>query len=307
MIIIAHREGPGRAVLLFGLGGVGRALRDALTGHVGETVDEFKTDWGERTRFREGLDEVVQCCERLALAGCKTFHVAWCAGKAGFGSTVQEVRAELELFKDVVGLETRLAALGAVYYHVVSSAGGLFEGQRLVGPDTAPIPLRPYGEMSLAKETLALAMEKPEGVCVYRPSAVYGASSPTGRLGLIGALIRNSLLCRETAIVGRLATLRDFVHVSDVASFICRKIRGDIGGRHVWMLVSGRPVSIGEVVRLVERQGRPAFLRLDSSPANAADITFSPAARAPGFESGELGARINKLYPSAQSQLLRAS
>ena len=307
MIIIAQGEGPERAVLLFGLGGVGRALRDALIGHGGETVGEVETDWGERTRFRKGLDEVVQCCERLALAGCKTFHVAWCAGKAGFGSTAKEVSAELQLFDDVTGLAARLAALGAVYYHVVSSAGGLFEGQRLVGPDSAPAPLRPYGEMSLAKEELSLALEKPEGVCVYRPSAVYGASSPTGRAGLIGALIRNALLCRETAIVGRLATLRDFVHVEDVAKFISRKICDDMAGRHVWMLVSGRPVSIGEVVRLIEQLGRPAFLRLDSSPDNAADITFSPAVRAPGFESGELGARINRLYRSAQSQLLRVS
>jgi nucleoside-diphosphate-sugar epimerase len=293
--------------LLFGLGGVGRALRDALIERHEAEVQHVETDWSERARFRRGLDEVVQCCARLANAGCKTFHVAWCAGKAGFGSTVDEVSAELELYEDVVGLEARLFALGAVFYHIISSAGGLFEGQRLVGPASTPAPLRPYGEMSLAKETLSLGMEKPAGVCIYRPSAVYGASSPMGRIGLIGALIRNSLLCRETAIVGRLGTLRDFVHVGDVANFISRKICGDVTGRHVWMLVSGRPVSIAEVVRLVEQQGRPAFLRLDSSPANAADITFSPAVRAPGFESGELGARINRLFRDTQSQLLRAS
>jgi nucleoside-diphosphate-sugar epimerase len=307
MIIIAQGRGPERAVLLFGLGGVGRALRDALIKLDKAEVEYIETDWSERALFRKGLEEVLRRCELLALSGCKTFHVAWCAGKAGFGSTAQEVGAELELFEDVIGLETRLSALGALFYHVVSSAGGLYEGHRLVGPESAPTPQRPYGEMSLAKETFALAMEKPEGVCIYRPSAVYGASSPTGRVGLIGALIRNSLLCRETAIVGRLGTLRDFVHVGDVANFISRKICVDIGGRHVWMLVSGRPVSIAEVVRLVEQQGKPVFLRLDSSPANAADITFSRAVRAPGFESGELAARINKLYRSAQSELLRAS
>ena len=71
---------------------------------------------------------------------------------------------------------------------MISSAGGLFEGQTFCDARSAPTPQRPYGEGKLNQEQLAWGRKGDAKIHIFRPSSVYGVS-PSGRIGLVTALI----------------------------------------------------------------------------------------------------------------------
>src|ERR1041385_672024 len=78
-------------------------------------------------------------------------------------------------------------------FHLLSSAGGLYNGQRNVGRDSVPFATNPYGRAKLEQERqLHLALAHTQRM-IYRPASVYGFAGPGTRLGLVAALIHNSI------------------------------------------------------------------------------------------------------------------
>ena len=88
----------------------------------------------------------------MALAGLpedgQRNTVVWAAGRAGFSASADECESELAAFEDAAkaigDLVTQRGERG-FSLHLVSSAGGLYEGLHRVSTDSPMSPKRPYG------------------------------------------------------------------------------------------------------------------------------------------------------------------
>lgn len=284
------RAAPRRqTVLLFGDGLLGTAIRDRL--------DQDRR-WRRRREAWSWTDADAQRAQLAALRSiwdeAEAVDVVWAAGKAGFGARDAECAEEQAAFDRIMGQFAELAAdHPATTVHLLSSAGGLFEGQRLVTPETAPTPRRPYGHLKLAHEA-TLVRQANLHHRIYRLTSVYGPVQGQARRGLIATLILNGLSNRVTRLVGHMHTLRDYTFTADIARFVV----GRVDGAHdapdeVALLASGRPASIHEIKGRVEATlGRPLYVSFDGRPSNAADMTFSRATWAPGWSVSDLSTNL---------------
>ncbi|MEM9435432.1 MAG: NAD-dependent epimerase/dehydratase family protein [Pseudomonadota bacterium] len=268
--------------LLFGQGLVGHAVAASLAASAPDSQRHSQPyDWysaAARADIRKDL------ARHVAAAGARVVSIVWAAGRAGFGATETDMAAEDVAFTEIVAFGQALEETGCrVALHLVSSAGGLFEGQSHVGLATLPAPQRPYGHAKLAQE--AALMASGLEASIYRLSSVYGYL-PGGRLGLISTLMLNALEGRVTPITGHMDTRRDYVLAADTGAFIAGCImRGD-NGHDPFLLASGQSASIVQILEAVQAAlGEvPLDLDLAEAPNNAADMSFDPAALPAGWE-----------------------
>jgi UDP-glucose 4-epimerase len=206
--------------------------------------------------------------------------ILWAAGRAGFDATQEETEQEYKNFQRVLEFGQKIVETSStpqVHFHMTSSAGGLFEGQRDISLQSIPNPLRNYGILKLKQEQLLLSTRYFKNINIYRISSVYGPLFYGHRQGLITVMIENNLTGKPVRIVGRMNTLRDYVWAGDVATFIARKLIDRSGsGQNVLFLVSGNAVSIEEVIAIVEKitLKRTSLVQSDVL-TNSQDITFS--------------------------------
>ena len=146
----------------------------------------------------------------------------WSAGKGGFGMKQSDTLREMNSFSEVV--EMAIAMLREnpsclVRFHMLSSAGGLFEGQRNVNTASLPAPRRPYGSLKLSQEKI---LDDCNGLIrfIYRPTSVYGFAGLNHRLGLIPTLLWNGSKNKVSTIFGAPETLRDYVWADDIGAFM---------------------------------------------------------------------------------------
>ena len=174
---------------------------------------------------------------------------------------------------------------------VVVSSGGTVYGHA----DTLPIvesvqtnPVSPYGITKLTQEKYALMFHRLHGtpVSIVRPANAYGAGQRafTGQ-GFIATAMGAILKGDEVTVFGESGTVRDYIHVADVARGILAVLeRGDAG--EVYNLGSG----IGRNNREVLEAIAPLAARHDLSvrvrvaPAREFDV------RANILDSGKLQA-----------------
>jgi UDP-glucose 4-epimerase len=222
----------------------------------------------------------------------KRIDIVWAAGRAGFAASLEELHSELDAFMDVVAWTRFLPSVfpdSVLAFHMMSSAGGLFEGQRFVDTHATPSPLRPYGQAKLTQEEVAKDLGRRFQVHIYRPSSVYGFSHERGRAGLVNALFLNAKRNTVSRIYGGLDTERDYVFAMDIANFVfrCFSWRGE--GVQIHLLASGRPATLTEIIRIVQKVlGRPIYLKLDSQPTNASHITYRVSALPIGWQATDL-------------------
>ena len=223
----------------------------------------------------------------------------WSAGSGGFVLSDEDADREAEAFEACLAafsaIRSQVGTTSRVRFHFVSSAGGLFESQRLVDGCSLPEPLRPYGRLKLRQEQLAEVAVGASDLHVYRLSSVYGRIRPGRRSGLVSTLVFNTLRQRVSTIRGRLDTLRDYVWADDIGRYIYeRMMNQDIGG-DVVILASGRPASIHDVRSLVHRvSGKTSYIHCASSD-NAEHITFSPSVLPSGFEASSMETNVRRL------------
>lgn len=208
--------------------------------------------------------------------------MVWSAGRTNFFSTDEEIHTENESFTEAMQLAQSLKdELDATRMHVhfLSSAGGLFEGQRVVNRASEPAPHRPYGRMKWHQERELFETLDAGETSVYRPSSVYGPMVRPRKHGLINHLVNNASNRRITVLDAHVMALRDYVYSGDVGEFIARRITFSDSGTirtPVNFMVSGRCASIFEVVARIERVMKLRVrYRFDESFGNSANITFS--------------------------------
>jgi nucleoside-diphosphate-sugar epimerase len=294
---------PAQILVVLGAGLIGTATARALSRRAPLSRRTLPLDWndaGIQARQLAALEgEITRALVQAANAS-PCLSLLWSAGRAGFNADHAETAGELASFQAALGLAKRIAmdAPGAqVAFHLISSAGGLFEGQRQVSRDAVPAPCRAYSLLKQRQEELVAAA--PIASRVYRLSSVYGYMLPGQRMGLISQLLLNGIRHRLTHITGRMSTLRDFVFVEDIADFLARSMLSDDACRSAppVILAQGKPTSIWEIRRLVENVlGHPLYVSYSLIPENSADTTFAPAALPAGWRPSDLGSNIRRIY-----------
>ncbi len=303
--------GQPHAVLILGGGLIGGAIEQSLVRRAGFKAQYLPLDWSDAAVFDGHFHAAVDAMTRLALG---RLDWVWAAGRAGFGADEPQVQAELTRFEGFLNhiraASTALAGI-PMRMHLISSAGGLYEGCRSVTARTEPRAERPYGILKMQQEQLAREHFEGERLHIYRPSSVYGFIRPNRRNGLAAVMIANALLHRTTTFSGRLDTLRDYVWVDDLADFVTQHIcdrnpdpgpgHGHGHGRHnVYLLASARPTSIHEMRTLVEHATRqPVYIQYLTSHDNAEHITFSPSALPPRWYPSEPQTNIRRMVMDA--------
>lgn len=176
-------------------------------------------------------------------------------------------------------------------------AGGGPVVWELVGEDA---PLRPrslYAASKLAQEHFALAWCLSTGgsVTALRYHNVYGDHMPQNTpYSGVAAMFRSSLEAGESPKVYEDGgQTRDFVHVGDIADANVLAVAAELPGFTPLNICSGRPISIGEVARLLADarggpgpaltgQFRPGDVRhIVADPARAAEVLGFRAAVSP--------------------------
>lgn len=270
-------------VAIFGVGLVGEAIGNRLqSAHVAAIAD-FPFSWEDPEAWAAQFSAIAACIGGLVerAEGGSQIDLVWSAGRAGFAGAEEDFRQEIESFKSILAFAQSLAALPAqppVRFHLISSAGGLFEAQHHVSPTSIPKPLRAYGRAKLEQETLLAGLPKHVARVVYRLSSVYGFSKGGDRLGLIGTLIQSAINNRTTPIFGKPETLRDYVFADDVGKFVAQRIAARGGASETLLLASGKPSSVAEVIGLIEHVlDRKLLLQFELGD-NTSSNTFAPAA-----------------------------
>lgn len=297
---------PERDVLVFGSGAIGGAIVRHLLRRRAFSPQTFVVPWSDPRARVEALSDVALEVQRRAPE--RPVSVIWAAGRAGFSATEAEAADELLAYRNVIDLVKRLhqASGGMPHaFHLISSAGGLYEGRAVRAPSEAPAPLRSYGRLKLAQEQHAVTELSGTGVAVYRPSSVYTAPGRGARIGLIGVLVNNGMAQRPTTIVGALDTLRDYVMAADVATYVAESALRDVEHDDTpHMLVSGEPASILQVVTIVEAVVRRRLYVRVAESWNAHNITFSPAVKADRFRTTQLSVGARMVYSAALGSAL---
>lgn len=276
-------------VAMFGMGLVGRAIATSLLRLSDWTSQEFAFSWNDPSQRMADGKQIEQFLIGTTPppAGYDVYRVGrldivWAAGRAGFASSQAEVEQELEAFQDVLKLSERLcqqAPTAQHAFHLFSSAGGLFEGQRQVTRETTPAPQRPYGTLKLEQEKHLAATPQEVAKLIYRPSSVYGYSGTGLRVGLVSALVQNGIRHRVSRIFGEPHTIRDYVLASDIGTFLAKHLTGPPSNSQIFLLASGKPSSMFEMLHKIEQAvGRKLYCQFDSQPSNASHISFCKSA-----------------------------
>ena len=286
--------GPSHVILLFGLGLIGQSVEQALRKFRSMEALHLPCDWTDADVRARHLSAIETAVADHDARGFGQIDIVWLGGRSGFGTSEDDMAQEYDIVADILALSERLCTIAPKAchgFHLLSSAGGLFEGCRHCTADTAPRPLRPYGTGKMAQEALLNTLPDTVLRRIYRPSSVYG-HVPNGRIGLITALIENGVKSKPTHIFGRVDTLRDYVFSSDIGAFIAAQIIGPSATpAQVFLLATGQAVSMHEVIRLVERKlGSALYLQFDPRPSNARDITFMQSALPPLWQPTSLTA-----------------
>jgi UDP-glucose 4-epimerase len=141
---------------------------------------------------------------------------------------------------------------------LIVSSGGVVYGPTSIIPITEEVatnPISPYGITKLTIEKYALMFHQMYGlpVTIVRPSNAYGEEQkPFTGQGFIATAMGLMLKEEEIPLFGEQGTIRDYVHVSDVASgIIAAATLGKPG--EIYNLSSGVGLSNVEVLKEIEK------------------------------------------------------
>ncbi|HEX2833317.1 MAG TPA: NAD-dependent epimerase/dehydratase family protein [Thermoanaerobaculia bacterium] len=283
-------------ILLFGAGLIGNSILEALSLRTPLAPQFYPFSWNG--------DHAIQLARiEHAATSASRMSIIWSAGRVGFNATTDEVAQELGVYRDVLRMSARLASrIDGVAFHLISSAGGLFEGQRHVTSDAIPRPRRAYGHLKLQQEielaeTNAFAARR-----VYRVSSAYGPLRPNIRAGLVATLLLNAARREVTHITGRMETLRDFVFSGDIGAYVADAVLARTSRDVTDVLASGRPCSLREVQAIVERVvGRRLHVTFARDADNAEDITFDGSVLPRRWDASDLRWNVSRIYREAVS------
>jgi len=190
----------------------------------------------------------------LLQSGCEVLDLAYSTvPKTSFEDPVFDLLSNLPAS---VGLFQEALAAGVSRVLIVSSGGTVYgPTDRLpIREDHPTVPVSPYGITKLATDRYAMMFHRNSQlpVMVVRPANAYGEDQKAGTgQGFIAAAVNAVLSAREIEIYGREGTVRDYIHVSDVAAGIVAALdQGDDG--EIYHIGTGVGTSNAGIVRTLE-------------------------------------------------------
>jgi UDP-glucose 4-epimerase len=177
-----------------------------------------------------------------------------------------------------VQLLQNATSAGVAKFVLVSSGGTVYGVARSLpiheGHPTNPIS--PYGITKLAIEKYAGMFQVVSGlpIVVVRPANAYGEEQRAlGGQGFIAAAVHSIVRGREVDVFGPEGTVRDYIHVSDVASGIVAALEhGEVG--NTYNIGTGLGVNNFEVLREIQTFATHAGLPMHTRmlPQRAFDV-----------------------------------
>lgn len=282
-------------VLIIGMGVVGNAAFEQLYGRF-NTVAGAQLDWFSLTECQILLSDFVA---KNLPKNSEQIDVIWCAGKTGFCASWDEAARDLEFFKIFVGhlaKSVRIRVCEAkLRFVLISSAGGLFEGQTCISRTAKPKPLRPYGHLKLAQEDYVKSHKLLDEFALLRLSSVYSISNLRSRMGFISTLVSKAIRQEFMPIYGTEMTLRDYVLDEDIGRYILDMLEEPLPG--MVFVIDGKPYSIAEIKNMLESiSGKKVYLNYALTKSNAANMSFSQNIRAKGFNPSNLATNLRLLH-----------
>ena len=314
-MLILHNESnngentEGSIAAIFGVGLIGTHLIWNLYQYNYKGANRLPFSWQNPSHRKKEKTDIL-CCIRHHLRNIPgaSFHEAnfqcwidfiWCAGKGGFGMEQKDTLPEMDSFSEVV--EMTIAVLREnpvcrVRFHMLSSAGGLFEGQRNVNNDSLPDPKRPYGILKLEQEKILGDCEELIQF-IYRPTSIYGFAGLNHRMGLIPTLLWNGCKNKVSTIFGAPETLRDYIWAGDIGAFMAGVISSPKALSDQFVLAAGKPSALFEILNRIEKiLNKRLYCHYIKSGSNTGHNTFSTRALPVGWNPSDLETGIRKTY-----------
>lgn len=277
-------------ICIFGIGLIGSAIVNSFLRLSEYSLQRFPFSWNNLTRQLQDCEFIKSSLrtmlveDKTTLRESKTVNVTfiWSAGQSGFYDLGADLEIEFSNYCAVVGIAKYIQSIFIdlkLEFQLISSAGGLFENQGFVTSSSAFNIARPYGELKLKQEEYLYKFNHIISKIIYRLPTVYGAYKYGGREGLISTIIFNCFNNRTTVIQGSLTTLRDYVYCEDIGDYIVSHVLNKIGSNfrqtQIKYLCSGKPSSIYEIKKLVEKMlNRKVYLQFQNTPQNVNNIAF---------------------------------
>jgi UDP-glucose 4-epimerase len=230
-------------------------------------------DYGEKSFLKRALHDVDEI-----------IHLAYSTvPKTSFEDPLGDISENLPA---TVTLLEAACSIGVDKFILMSSGGTVYgKVDKVPIPEDHPTnPISPYGITKLATEKYAIMYGELKGLAVIRirPGNAYGeGQKPFVGQGFISTAIASILKAREVTIFGEAGTIRDYIHVSDIADGIiavlehgkvnsCYNIGSGIGRSNKDVLAAIAPLaeSEGLEVRVKTLPQRPFDV-----PANVLDST----------------------------------
>ncbi|AYR22733.1 NAD-dependent epimerase/dehydratase family protein [Herbaspirillum rubrisubalbicans] len=178
-----------------------------------------------------------------------------------------------------VGLLQESAKLGHLRQLMIVSSGGTVYGPVPSWPiceDEHTSPISPYGITKLTLEHYGRMFHRLHGlpVTIVRPANAYGAGQkPFVGQGFIATAIGHILKREQVTIFGEHGTIRDYLHVSDVAAGMVAALEGD-GQGETYNIGSGVGMNNREVLSAIEPHATTAgySIKLQVAPERHFDV-----------------------------------
>ena len=205
-------------------------------------------------RYMQGDYANLGLLRSLLKPGCDVVNLAYSTvPKTSFGDPTFDLISNLPAN---VALLQEVAQAGARRFLNVSSGGTVYGA-----PQSLPIredhptnPISPYGITKLTIDSYARMFHATMGlpVLVVRPANAYGENQRTGvGQGFMAAAIDAIQRGKSVEIYGAQGTIRDYIHVRDVAAGIVAALeRGKVG--EIYNLGTGIGSSNLDLLRLLE-------------------------------------------------------
>lgn len=204
----------------------------------------FSCDYGDRSSVRKHISD---CDEIIDLAYATVPQTSFANPIFDLQANLAPSVALLEEAKDL----RRLRRL------IVTSSGGTIYGPATRLPiieDDKTAPISPYGITKLTIERYALMFHQLSAlpVTIVRPANAYGlGQKPFTGQGFIATAMGRILRTEPVTIFGENGTIRDYIHVKDIASGILCAIENGRPGE-IYNLGSGVGRSNRDVIKAIE-------------------------------------------------------
>lgn len=222
-------------------------------------------DYGQKSFLKQalqGVDEVI--------------HLAYSTvPKTSFEDPVEDIRNNLPA---TVTLLDVASSVGVDKFILMSSGGTVYgKVDEVPIPENHPTnPISPYGITKLATEKYAMMFSELKGlpvICV-RPGNAYGeGQKPFVGQGFISTAIASILKGQEVTIFGETGTVRDYIHVADIADAVIVALdRGRANSSYNIGTGAGRSNKdiLDAIAPLAESAGLK--LRINTLPARPFDV-----------------------------------